>query len=344
MEASERIWPGVSAELRYKPMRMSGEFREIICNRNFSNEEIGRIVRCIAMETDFFLTPRIEAEVYHYRKVMERKRVSSERVRKYRKVKRGTAGSADGGTVSNDVVVCNSDGSVLGPGVANGGDTIFCSEKTPTNPIEKRPPIAPLEKTSPSSLENHHRRGRLKSDKEKLMDGLQQNLFAFVSGGGSTGKIQSPPKSAREGTSEREEHAPIQVDVQDIERDSSALLVANDTRADFAWIPERFAVFWNRYPKRVGKASAQKAFTKLIKGQHDVEKFMKTTLASIEWWKRQSSWKKDDGKYIPYPATWLNRGCWEDINENQGKGSSGATYLDDSQDSEEELIRRMRGD
>ncbi len=26
----------------------------------------------------------------------------------------------------------------------------------------------------------------------------------------------------------------------------------------------------------------------------------------------QEQWTKDDGTYIPHPATWLNQECWED--------------------------------
>lgn len=318
-------------------MRISGEFRELVANRSFSDEEIGKIVRCLAMETDFFLTPRIEAEVYHYRKVLERKRKASERVKA---IKRRKLGIPDGESRdANEAVDEAKAEPAVGAGVFD--DTNSCPEKTPTNPQEKTPPIIPLKKNPPASLENCHRRGRPRTDRDKLADGLQQNLFAFVAGGGSDGGIDVPPKSAREGGLERDGGEPVQIDVQDIERDSRGVLAANDTRSDLAWIPERFSVFWSKYPRRIAKASAVKTFTKIIKGQKDVEKFMKTLLASLEWWQRQDSWKKENGKYVPYPATWLNRGCWADINEQCGEGH--AEFLNDSQESDEELIRRMGG-
>ena len=100
-------------------------------------------------------------------------------------------------------------------------------------------------------------------------------------------------------------------------------------------------MFWAKYPKKVAKADASKAFTKLIKKQSNVEKFMETLMASLNWWINQPQWKKDNGTFIPNAATWLNRGCWEDIKENVASG--GAQFLRGSDESDEELIRRMQG-
>ena len=35
-------------------------------------------------------------------------------------------------------------------------------------------------------------------------------------------------------------------------------------------------------------------------------------LAALEAWRNSPEWLKDGGRYIPHPATWLNRGGWED--------------------------------
>ena len=68
-------------------------------------------------------------------------------------------------------------------------------------------------------------------------------------------------------------------------------------------------------------------------------------MASLEWWKKQQTWTKDGGKYIPHPATWLNRGNWEDSKENSVvSGTTGdAKYLSMDNESTEDLLRRMRG-
>jgi len=73
-------------------------------------------------------------------------------------------------------------------------------------------------------------------------------------------------------------------------------------------VTEQFNIFWEAYPKRKSKGQAEKAFTKL----NPSGELLKTILASIEWAKESIDWQKDDGKFIPYPATWLNARGWED--------------------------------
>lgn len=66
-----------------------------------------------------------------------------------------------------------------------------------------------------------------------------------------------------------------------------------------------FDLFWNAYPKKVGKDAAKKAFQK-------VKAPIETLVYAIEKQKRSAQWLKDGGQYIPNPATWLNQGRWED--------------------------------
>jgi len=72
--------------------------------------------------------------------------------------------------------------------------------------------------------------------------------------------------------------------------------------------PDGFDQFWSAYPRHVGKAEAKKQFDKL---KPDVELLGKM-LDAIERQKASSQWQRDDGQYIPYPATWLNKKRWED--------------------------------
>jgi hypothetical protein len=39
---------------------------------------------------------------------------------------------------------------------------------------------------------------------------------------------------------------------------------------------------------------------------------MVTILEKIEVYKQTSQWKKDNGEFIPHPATWLNQERWND--------------------------------
>ena len=66
-----------------------------------------------------------------------------------------------------------------------------------------------------------------------------------------------------------------------------------------------FETFWKAYPKKEGKKDARKAFVKI----RDVP--VGTMVAAIEAQKQTRKWQEDGGRYIPNPATWLNRGEWE---------------------------------
>lgn len=70
---------------------------------------------------------------------------------------------------------------------------------------------------------------------------------------------------------------------------------------------DSFLKFWNVYPKKVGKKNAFKAFQK-AKEKPPIGELVKI----IESHKKSDQWKRDNGQYIPNPATWLNQGRWED--------------------------------
>ena len=66
-----------------------------------------------------------------------------------------------------------------------------------------------------------------------------------------------------------------------------------------------FDQFWKAYPKKVGKQAALKAFQR-------VKVPLETLLTAIDRQKRGEQWSRDNGRYIPNPATWLNQGRWDD--------------------------------
>lgn len=69
-----------------------------------------------------------------------------------------------------------------------------------------------------------------------------------------------------------------------------------------------FDAFWTAYPKKKSKGQALSAWKKL-KPDSSLQALI---LKAIEAQKRSPDWQKDKGKYIPYPATWLNAMAWED--------------------------------
>lgn len=67
-----------------------------------------------------------------------------------------------------------------------------------------------------------------------------------------------------------------------------------------------FESFWAAYPRKVGKQAAKKAFSK-------VSVPVKTLIDAVNSQKNSEQWRKDNGQYIPNPATWLNQGRWDDV-------------------------------
>ena len=69
----------------------------------------------------------------------------------------------------------------------------------------------------------------------------------------------------------------------------------------------RFAEFWASYPRKVGKYAVQVKWVKL-----GCDAFADRILASVQQQKRGEQWRKDNGRFIPNPETWLNQGRWDD--------------------------------
>ena len=69
-----------------------------------------------------------------------------------------------------------------------------------------------------------------------------------------------------------------------------------------------FEKFYQAYPKKKARPDAEKAWKKI----NPDEDLLNKMLISIEKSKNSDDWVRDDGKYIPFPATWLNKRRWED--------------------------------
>jgi hypothetical protein len=69
-----------------------------------------------------------------------------------------------------------------------------------------------------------------------------------------------------------------------------------------------FDDFWLAFPKKRSKGQAEKAWTKL-KPSLDLRRVI---LDAVTLAKADPSWTKEGGRFIPYPATWLNSKSWED--------------------------------
>ena len=68
-----------------------------------------------------------------------------------------------------------------------------------------------------------------------------------------------------------------------------------------------FETFWTHYPKKIGKKEALKAWEKAKD-----KPLIGAILLILVMAKASDQWTKDNGQFIPNPATWINQGRWAD--------------------------------
>ncbi len=71
---------------------------------------------------------------------------------------------------------------------------------------------------------------------------------------------------------------------------------------------ERFDEFWKQYPNKKAKAAAEKRWKKISPD----DKTFASIMSGLARHKSSRAWLKDNGEFIPHPATWLNERRWED--------------------------------
>jgi hypothetical protein len=80
-----------------------------------------------------------------------------------------------------------------------------------------------------------------------------------------------------------------------------------------------FLSFYSAYPRKVAKLEAWKAWEKCNGDRPEIA----LIINSVERQKNSAQWKKENGQFIPHPATWINKKRWED--EVEG-GSDGGPF------------------
>ena len=76
-----------------------------------------------------------------------------------------------------------------------------------------------------------------------------------------------------------------------------------------------FDDFWLLYPRRVARRDAMKAWAQMTAAEQ-----MAAVVAMADW---RRVWATKDRDYLPYPATWLRGGRWEDeLPETNGPTSA----------------------
>lgn len=78
-----------------------------------------------------------------------------------------------------------------------------------------------------------------------------------------------------------------------------------------------FDEFWKQYPRHEAKKKARDSFGRISPDQELFDQMM----AGLATWKESDQWRKDGGKFIPHPTTWLNGRRWEDEGIQPGYAS-----------------------
>jgi uncharacterized protein YdaU (DUF1376 family) len=72
--------------------------------------------------------------------------------------------------------------------------------------------------------------------------------------------------------------------------------------------PDPFSAFWAAYPRKVGKEAARKAWLRLPRPADT----LRTVLAALQWQRESDQWTRDNGQFVPNPATYLRQQRWLD--------------------------------
>lgn len=73
-----------------------------------------------------------------------------------------------------------------------------------------------------------------------------------------------------------------------------------------------FEDWWSVYPKKKNKLEAQKAYAKAAPDYDSAVAIKEGVLRAAQ----TEQWRKDGGQFIPFPASWLNKGGWMDEEAN----------------------------
>ena len=82
--------------------------------------------------------------------------------------------------------------------------------------------------------------------------------------------------------------------------------IDRDEDPDTQGYPEKFLAFWREYPRKKSKGQALRAWLKLNAADQQAAS------SGLPGAKQSRDWRKENGRYIPHPATWLNARGWED--------------------------------
>lgn len=151
----------------------------------------------------------------------------------------------------------------------------------------------------------------------RMYSGGEKNYIKIV----NFERHQNPHKNEREAGSSIPDYDESTIENNELSKDGTKPDKIGTARADsLLLIPDSFNPltdssgksascdfdeFWKFYPNKTGKQAALKSWKK---EKPDIDSVLKT----LSWQVDTEQWKKDGGKFIPNPSTYLNQHRWED--------------------------------
>ena len=143
---------------------------------------------------------------------------------------------------------------------------------------------------------------------ESIFDGLKPNIDVSrinSKNGAKPKRTKNETVTSQKPNENETKTKAKQIEVEkEVEEEIEKESIKNTTRARTP-SDARFNIFWQTYPKKVGKKAAYSAWkrAKITSDQ------FQDVIKAIEEQKESDQWKRG---YIPNPATWLNQGRWDD--------------------------------
>ena len=153
-----------------------------------------------------------------------------------------------------------------------------------------------------------------------VLDTARQKAEAGKTGGSKTKANRKQTESKKETENESETETETEYEYESEGAASAA--------ADI----DRFEIFWNEYPRKIGKDKARLIFER-------IETPLQTLLQAVKQHKQSAQWNQSNGLFVPNPATWLEERRWEDELPMLSGSSIQASGV--MGDAEREAVRRM---
>lgn len=135
----------------------------------------------------------------------------------------------------------------------------------------------------------------------KRCDEIRRERERYIEGKSTAGKLGAEKRWHSDGTAMAQ---PLDMPCNP---SPSPLPLPKPNKKHSSSTDDGFGRFWSTYPRKIGKQAAKNAWRK-AKGKPKVDIIIEV----VNQQKQTEQWQKDNGQFIPHPATWINQGRWDD--------------------------------